>query len=204
MDSAESSYWDQYGDEDNIVSSPYLPQQQFVSSLDCNNCASLSSVSSRDSYWSKYECNSHPGTGSNATGDGSDGGTPLHKDSKINSTSVHRRMLVMPDKLAALRLTALNDDDQLKKQRQKQISARSSRGKLAKDVHSSTSAPRVDTKTTASYYRNAQSDGVAVDCKDNGGGTLHEGVNALALTTRLNFLKDQMEQDERLVLNSVV
>ncbi|KAJ1757763.1 hypothetical protein EV180_005733 [Coemansia sp. RSA 518] len=164
MDS-ESSYWDLYLDETDYISPPLgqQPTQPKVRGFD-------DSGSSRDSYWSRYSAVQSTGTAQ---------GTPMARRQQ-------RRLLVVPDRLAALHLSSDEEDDQNGDDQILPLAA-------AHAGDCGIGGRPCDQLTTES---NAAP--LASPCA-----RVFTGVNPMALITRLTFLKEQMEQDERLLLNPV-
>ncbi|KAJ2665212.1 hypothetical protein IW148_001684 [Coemansia sp. RSA 1199] len=167
MDS-ESSYWDQYLDETDYISPPLVqqPTQPKVRGFD-------DSGSSRDSYWSRY-----------SAVQGSAQGTPMARRQQ-------RRLLVVPDRLAALHLSSDEEDDQNGGDQILPLAAAQAGDcgigdRPCDQLISEKEAPLISEKEATS------------PC-----GRAFTGVNPMALITRLTFLKEQMEQDERLLLNAV-
>ncbi|KAJ2338714.1 hypothetical protein IWW50_005305 [Coemansia erecta] len=166
MDS-ESSYWDLYLDDTDYISpalaEPYPLLAGKVRGLD-------DSGSSRDSYWSRYSVAQGPST---------DQSTPRRAQ--------QRRLLVVPDRLAALHLSSEDEDEDVGAG--EHVGAEQA---LADCGRSGAGDPPL----IASESGDAQP--LGSPC-----GKAFTGVNPLALITRLTFLKDQMEQNERLQLNPV-
>ncbi|KAJ1813935.1 hypothetical protein LPJ75_002977 [Coemansia sp. RSA 2598] len=259
MDS-ESLYWAQYDEDfdlipqgpaaihqrdDDYAQSAFLQNARQPSALmhyrQLAEPATSEYPSSRDSYWSRYVGN----------GSGSDQETPLgDAGSARASTSDMRRLLVMPERLASLRLSnsghkaaatettststststaaaaaaaaaAADSADHGSRSDHADNKAGGSKGVIADAV------TRIDVEALAPM----SADGVRIaqpipaagqqrmaaqptgfgDLQRQGGsgqqpgpcGTTaagYGGVNPIALITRLNFLKDQIEQNERLLL----
>ncbi|KAJ2392435.1 hypothetical protein GGI23_005220 [Coemansia sp. RSA 2559] len=256
MDLAERSYWDQYdGDMDHLASRT-LPSQHHFSAINTG-------ASSRDSYWSWYVSSAK----STATGHR----TPVSRNEPSESpasvrggtsiasmdTQAQRRLFVIPERLAALRLDGNTDEREKKQQGRGKLMAppgagvavsqntawRSSSSAVPVPVtaedgdalenqqpmhvpagrqnealgvdamradNAGTAVPQnLDMAVTAAAERsNSQA---AAGSEDNDEASIdspharsYQGVNPAALITRLNFLKEQMDQDERLFLNPVV
>ncbi|KAJ1668420.1 hypothetical protein IW140_000248 [Coemansia sp. RSA 1813] len=109
MDLAERSYWDQYDGDVDYFASQTLPSQHHFSSVSTD-------ASSRDSYWSRYISSAK----STATGPR----TPVSRNEIAESPAIapgsagaaadaqqaQRRLFVMPERLAALRLDSRSDE----------------------------------------------------------------------------------------------
>ncbi|KAJ2501508.1 hypothetical protein GGH96_001827 [Coemansia sp. RSA 1972] len=161
MDS-ESSYWDLYLDETDYISPPLLvqqPTQPKVRGFD-------DSGSSRDSYWSRY-----------SGVQGSVQGTPMARRQQ-------RRLLVVPDRLAALHLSSDEEDDQ------------SGGDQILPQPAAHAGDCGIGDKPCD--LLTTEKEAMASPCA-----RVFTGVNPMALITRLTFLKEQIEQDERLLLNAV-
>ncbi|KAJ1810861.1 hypothetical protein LPJ77_000551 [Coemansia sp. RSA 2523] len=174
MDS-ESSYWDLYLDETDYISPPLgkQPTQPKVRGFD-------DSGSSRDSYWSRYSAVQSTGTAQ---------GTPMARRQQ-------RRLLVVPDRLAALHLSSDEEDDQNGDDQNGDDQNGDDQILPLAAAHAGDcgiGGRPCDQLTTES---NAAP--LASPCA-----RVFTGVNPMALITRLTFLKEQMEQDERLLLNPV-
>ncbi|KAJ1736304.1 hypothetical protein LPJ61_000088 [Coemansia biformis] len=185
----ESFYWDQYcSDGDGIL--PPLPYTERPALVD-------GSGSSRDSYWSRYSC-----TRSSMT----DQCTPGQQQQRRLW-----RLLAVPDRLTALRL-----------------GSGSSAGGCAEPA-TTTAAGGTEAGRSTDERAAAAGDDAAAAAEDNAGhagpcdpaqisssgssneaivpldsptGPAFQGVNPAALTMRLAFLKQQMDQDERLLLDT--
>ncbi|KAJ1725496.1 hypothetical protein LPJ53_000311 [Coemansia erecta] len=198
MDASESAYWDQY-DEDSVE---YVSQATVPTFERRTDVASKASVappllmeyrqsqhlgqasecpSSRDSYWSRY-------VGNSVTNDDSDQCTPTSEVATTRSyTSDMRRMLVMPEKLAALHISRIDDG--------KPGNAQSLKRKTdeKEDEEEEATADRF-TKSTAYDEIISKTPG------DRSSAQMYAGVNPIALITRLRFLQGEIEQNERLLL----
>ncbi|KAJ1860100.1 hypothetical protein H4R99_007743 [Coemansia sp. RSA 1722] len=198
--------------------------------------------SSRDSYWSRYF----------GHGPGSDQGTPLDDAGSARaSTSDMRRLLVMPEKLASLRLNSASSNNT--KAVSISAAAASASASAADAKERGTRSDQAETKASGCGQSSGQQPGHAQQVNNISSGkmpanvgnariaqpiqtlaaaeqprtaapftnsdlhwqpsssgvqpgpcvtttTSYGGVNPIALITRLNFLKDQIEQNERLLL----
>ncbi|KAJ1796796.1 hypothetical protein LPJ59_003528 [Coemansia sp. RSA 2399] len=255
MDLAERSYWDQYDGDMDLFASRTLPPQHHFSAVSTN-------ASSRDSYWSWYVSSAK----STATGHR----TPVSRSEPSESpasvpggasiasadTQAQRRLFVIPERLAALRLDGCADEREQKQQGRGKLIALPGSGMAVsqntarRSGSSAVPAPVVTEDGDALEKQQSMhvpagrhNEALGVDAMraDNAGTTVpqkpdpaitsaaeksnsrdtagskdneapidspcarsYQGVNPAALITRLNFLKEQMDQDERLFLNPVV
>ncbi|KAJ2801460.1 hypothetical protein H4R20_003660 [Coemansia guatemalensis] len=223
---AEGLYWDQYGCEDNHITQPQHPSQlQAVafSSLATKPQSRWSllpgaqptegSGSSRDSYWPRY---------SYAHGSATDQCTPVYGNSiepfpqrqqQQQQQPLQQRLFVVPDRLAALHISTSDDEDHHS----------SSMDELAESGPAFQIAGSNHEPSIVQHHATAAADKggneqlgpcdstlIAGDgCEEGGLVPLSsspvsgfQGVNPAALITRLSFLKQQMEQDEQMVLGT--
>ncbi|KAJ2163194.1 hypothetical protein GGF46_000124 [Coemansia sp. RSA 552] len=180
---AESSYWDQYCDDSDYSSPAILPM---VPAMVLRSGGLDDSGSSRDSYWSRYSTQQFSPA---VTGEGG--------MERRQPAPQQPRLLVVPERLAALRLDS---------------------SEQAWDCAGDSTAAAADPPPLTRGNSSSSSSSSAGACSIGHGGDSiggadplpspsfckYAGVNPAALITRLNFLKEQMEQSERLLLNSVV
>ncbi|KAJ2787995.1 hypothetical protein GGI15_000255 [Coemansia interrupta] len=200
MDASESAYWDQYdGDSVEYVSQATVPTVERRADVVSKSNAAAPSLmqyrqsqylsqasecpSSRDSYWSRY-------IGNSVTNDDDDQCTPTSEVATTRPyTSDMRRMLVMPEKLAALHISRIDDG----KPGNGQSLKRKTDEKEEDEESAATAADRF-TKSTAYDEIISKTPG------DRSSAQMYAGVNPIALITRLRFLQGEIEQNERLLL----
>ncbi|KAJ2084390.1 hypothetical protein H4R24_000020 [Coemansia sp. RSA 988] len=220
---AESLYWDQYACEDNHITQPQHPSQPQAVAFSSfatkpqNRWSLLSGVqttdgggSSRDSYWSRYSYNH---------GSVTDQCTPVYGNSIESSQQrqqqqqpPQQRLFVVPDRLAALHICASDDEDHhytvdepVETGSAFQIAGANHKSSIVQE-HAAGAAADKDSNGQPGPCDSAQ---IAVDGGEEGLVPLSsspvsgfQGVNPAALITRLSFLKEQMDQDERLVMST--
>ncbi|KAJ2724714.1 hypothetical protein GGI07_001767 [Coemansia sp. Benny D115] len=210
MDS-EALYWDRYDSEGEQISQATVPIHQthygrssaFAYRKQPDIISSPSCVSSRDSYWSRYL------GGGVGIGDGdSDQCTPTARadagverpasQSSRQDKQDMRRLLVVPEKLAALRLSDTSSNSSSSTSSNDDGGSRSNAKSTAAATSSMTAAAAAAV-AAARQTGDVHADGSVGEQQS---GVLAGGVNPMALITRLNFLKDQLEQDERLIQDS--
>ncbi|KAJ1840886.1 hypothetical protein IWW55_006763 [Coemansia sp. RSA 2706] len=167
----DSSYWDQYcGDDGSYVTPLPVASALLVPRMPWHDVSGDGSGSSRDSYWSRYSVQ-----------DTADAAGPLRRPQQ------QTRLLVVPDRLAALHIGASDDDDAPGHDCGSAQPPQSAPMPAPADCGIGSADANARRKTPGSPY----TVGFA-------------GVNPLALATRLNFVKDQMKQNERLLMNAAV
>ncbi|KAI7835033.1 hypothetical protein BX661DRAFT_195590 [Kickxella alabastrina] len=216
----ESLYWDQYDTDTDYMPQATVPIQEVYYARPSlqqyrqpPEHYSSDHTSSRGSYWSKYLGTQFASDQCTPTKAGSD--TP-----RMHSTMDIRRLLVMPEKLASLHLSS--EDGLVAATKEQGARLETGQRKLVdgyqlvdavegagRGIFRAIDSPSSDSVSGQCAKEEAASSGISVGMVINGnisnsGGSGGGGVNPMALITRLNFLKDQMEQDERLVLNYTV
>ncbi|ORX65238.1 hypothetical protein DL89DRAFT_296438 [Linderina pennispora] len=195
----ESSYWDQYDSADYVenmvvVQDPYTKPSRYRDILP-NSAYSASESSGNSSYWSKY-------TESRNTG---------AQDTPQEPTGQEmRRVLVLPDRLAAMSL-ADKDESTGNESTDPQPTAledslKSTEPTLLAKVASApapASAAATIVEVLSSPLRVPQlsdgEDSEEIEPIDSPSGPCFQGVNPLALAARLGFLKSQLDQAEELL-----
>ncbi|ORX70428.1 hypothetical protein DL89DRAFT_292111 [Linderina pennispora] len=194
----ESSYWDQYDSADYVenmmvVQDPYTKPSRYRDTLP-NSAYSASESSGNSSYWSKY-------TESRNTG---------AQDTPQEPTGQEmRRVLVLPDRLAAMSLADKDEstdpqptalEDSLKSTEPTLLAKAAS---VSAPAPAPASAAATIVEVLSSPLRVPQlsdgEDSEEIEPIDSPSGPCFQGVNPLALAARLGFLKSQLDQAEELL-----
>ncbi|KAJ2691579.1 hypothetical protein H4R19_006334, partial [Coemansia spiralis] len=177
----ESTYWEQYCADG--LGEGFLPPQQ--------PAADGYSVSSRDSYWSRYSC---------TRGSTRDLSTPDQPQPQPQQAQRRRwRLLVVPDRLAALRL---EDSDASSATQAVEAMGKTpeSTAEAAADTAGASDAGACDPPEIRSDSAGQCDEAVVPPGSPSSPGSW--GVNPAALEMRLNFLKQEMDQNDRLQLDA--
>ncbi|KAJ1953284.1 hypothetical protein EC988_003080 [Linderina pennispora] len=202
----ESSYWDQYDSADYVenmvvVQDPYTKPSRYRDILH-NSAYSASESSRNSSYWSKYAESRNTGA----------------QDTPQEPTGQEmRRVLVLPDRLAAMSLADKDEstgnestdpqptalEDSLKPTEPTLLAkAASAPAPASAPASASAAAAATIVEVLSSPLRVPQlsdgEDSEEIEPIDSPSGPCFQGVNPLALAARLGFLKSQLDQAELL------
>ncbi|PIA19089.1 hypothetical protein COEREDRAFT_5620 [Coemansia reversa NRRL 1564] len=217
---AESLYWDQYGCEDSHITQLQQPSQLQATTFSLivtkpqSRWSLLSGTqttegggsSSRDSYWSRYSYTHDSVTDQCTPVYGSS--IELSQQRQQKQPPPQQRLFVVPDRLATLHISTSDDEDHNSSidevtdaEPAFQLSGANHESRIvqqhAADNNGNEQPRPCDPARIASDSKEGL---VPPQCSSPVSG--FQGVNPTALITRLSFLKEQMEQNERLVLGT--
>ncbi|KAJ2615179.1 hypothetical protein H4S08_001362 [Coemansia sp. RSA 1365] len=215
---AESLYWDQYGCEDG-----HITQLQQTSQLQATTSSSIVTKpqsrwsfllgtqttegggSSRDSYWSRYSY-THDSVTDQCTPVYGNAIEPFQQRQQ-QQPPPQQRLFVVPDRLVALHISTSDDEDHhssldevAEEKPAFQLSGANHESRIVLQHAADNNGNEQTRPCDPTQIASDSEEGLVPQSSSPVSG--FQGVNPTALITRLSFLKEQMEQDERLVLGT--